>query len=714
MRRQQITPGLLESFAVRPVIGRLFRAGEEAERPALISEGYWRRRFNADPDVLGRKLIMDGRVFSIIGVLPAGFEILESDPGVEMWTTIDLAPGSEWVQRSVPWLLATAKLKHGSSIKRAQAELDRIAANLGKAYPETNRNRGLIVMPMLEARNGRLGATLYPLFGAVAFVLLIACTNVANLLLTRAIARRREISVRAALGAGRKRLMRELLADGIVLAVPGVLVGLAVAYGGIALFRVSAPPGFPGAGKVELNLYVLAFTAAAAALSGILAAFFPALEGSKVDLTEALKDAGRGSAGRKRQRLRSLLVASEIALALILLVGAGLTVSSVYRLQTHETGFDSTNVTIAQLHISGKRYMTDAPQRELDMRYVEPPTVQFFDHVLREVRALPGVSGAALAGNVPMGPTESRGVRVRIVGGTESDIELRNAEFNVITDGFFETLRIPLRRGRYLNESDTAAGAWVAVVNEAFAREFFPDGSAVGKVVNLSAGPEERPREIVGVVADFTQLSPRVTVRPEIFTSYLQQPREIPGNFQGQRFRPKLIVKLRADGAVKQEAVAKIIADFDKDLAIFDMRPHSAHIAIRSSGTRFYARALGLFAAIALALAVIGIYGVMSYSVSDRFHEIGIRSSLGATRGAILWLIVSHGLKLAAIGLTVGIAGALWMTRLLQGMLFGVTPWDPSTFVLVAVVLVIVTVTASAIPAARAMLISPAAALRRE
>jgi putative ABC transport system permease protein len=548
----------------------------------------------------------------------------------------------------------------------------------------------------------------------VAFVLLIACTNVANLLLTRAITRRREISVRAALGAGRKRLMRELLADGLVLAVPGVLVGLGVAYGGIALFRVSAPPGFPGATKVELNLYVLAFTAAAAALSGILAAFFPALEGSKVDLTEALKDAGRGSAGRKRQRLRSLLVASEIALALILLVGAGLTISSVYRLQTHQTGFDPTNVAIAQLHISGKRYMTDAPQRELDMRYVEPPTAQFFDHVLREVRALPAVGHAALAGNVPMGPSESRGVRVRMVGGTESDIELRNAEFNVITDGFFETLGIPLRRGRYLNEGDTAAGAWVAVVNEAFAREFFTDGSAVGKLVKLAAGPEERPREIVGVVADFTQLSPRVTVRPEIYTSYLQQPREIPGTFQGQRFRPKLILKQKADGAVKQETIAKIVADFDKDLVIFDMRPHSAHMAIRSSGTQFYARALGLFAGIALVLAVIGIYGVMSYSVTDRFHEIGIRASLGATRPAILWLIVSHGLKLAALGLIVGIAGALSMTRLLEGMLFGVKPWDPSTFVLVALFLVVVTATASAVPAVRATLIDPASALRRD
>ncbi len=395
IRRQQITPGLLDSLAVRPVIGRLFRAGEEAERPAVISEGYWRRRFNADPNVLGRKLIIDGRVFPIVGVIPIGFEILESDPGVEMWTPIDLAPGSQWVQRSAPWLLATAKVKHGSSLERAQAELDRIAANLGEAYPDTNRNRGLLAIPMLEERNRQLGATLYPLLGAVAFVLLIACTNVANLLLTRAIARRREISVRAALGAGRQRLMRELLADGMVLAVPGVLVGLAVAYGGIALFRVSAPPGFPGASKIELNLYVLAFTAAAAALSGILAAFFPALEGSKVDLTEALKDAGRGSAGRKRQRLRSLLVASEIALALILLVGAGLTVSSVYRLQTHETGFDPTNVTIAQLHISGTRYMTDAPQRDLDMRYVEPPTAQFVEHVLREARAIPGVDKAA-------------------------------------------------------------------------------------------------------------------------------------------------------------------------------------------------------------------------------------------------------------------------------------------------------------------------------
>src|SRR5262245_50596409 len=320
---QHVTVGLLDSLGVRPVVGQLFRPGSEADNPVVISEGYWRRRFGGQADVVGRKLGGGTEGRTIIGVLPADFEMFNTPPDVDIWNTVDLAKPI-WIQRKVPWLMATAKLKSGVSLSQAQSELSGIAASLAQTYPDSNRHRGVVLTPMLEARNGDLGSVLYPLFGAVGFVLLIACSNVANLLLARAAARRREFAVRAALGAGRKRLLFELLADGIVLAIPGVLAGLWLAYGGIVMFRAVAPQGFPGADRVTLNGAALLFMTIAGLLAGILSAIFPALEGSRVDLIESLKEGARGSAGGVRRRLRSFLVAGQIALALILLVGAGL------------------------------------------------------------------------------------------------------------------------------------------------------------------------------------------------------------------------------------------------------------------------------------------------------------------------------------------------------------------------------------------------------
>jgi MacB-like periplasmic core domain/FtsX-like permease family len=551
---QHVTAGLLDSLGLRPVLGQLFGPGSEAEHPVIISEGYWRRRFGGEADVLGRKLTVNGKVCTIIGVLPADFELFDRPSGVDLWNTIDLAD-TIWIQRKVPWLMATAKLKSGVSLSQAQSEVSGVAASLAQTYPDSNRHRGVVVTPMLEARNGDLGSVLYPL------------------------------------------------------------------------------------------------------------------------------------------------------------LGAGLMINTILRMQNHDLGFDPGNVVVAQLHIAGARYMTDAPKREIDMRIVEPPVARFLDHVLTRARALPGVTSAALAGNVPMGPSASPGVRIRVAGGANAD-DRRGAEFNAISEGFFETLRIPLRRGRYLDARDVESNSWVAIVNEAFAREFFPGGEALGQTITLIAGPGERPREIVGVVADFTQYSPRMPVRPEVYTSYLQQPGEIPGNFQGQRFRPKLI--LRSAQTINPETIARIVADFDPQLAVFGVKTLEQFAAERGAPWRFYANILGLFSAIALLLAAVGIYGLMNYSVIDRFHEIGIRLALGASRSRIIWLIVSYGLKLTVAGLAAGVAGALGATRLLEQMLFGVKPWDPLTFSAVTLFVLLVAIAACTLPALRATRVDPLAALRRE
>jgi len=711
---QAVTPGIMEALGIRPLLGRLPQPGEEDDRPAVISEEYWKRSFGADPSVLGRRYGSNNESNIIVGVLPSGVEIF-NDPGrVDAWTAISLNPGSNWVQRRIPWLLASARLKPGVTIEQAQSEMSAIAARLEKAHPATNKNRGVKLATFRDARNGQMGYLLYPLFGAVGFVLLIACANVANLLLARASARRREISVRAAIGATRRRLIREFLMDGAVLALPGVLLGIGIAYGGLQLFRAIVPQGFPGVALVQLNVPVLIFTAAVGAAASVAAAFFPALQGTRVELTEALKESGRGSGSLIRQFLRSSLVAAEIALALILLVGTGLLINSTIRLAGLERGFDARNVTVVELDLAGTRYMTNAPKREIDMRYVEPAVGQFIEHALRALRALPGIEHAAFAGRVPLGPNRGPYVGVRIAMGQENADELRNAAFNSITPGYFETLRIPVKLGRAISERDTQSSPWVAVVNEAFVREFFPNGNALGQVVSLNLGPEDRQREIVGVVGNAKQSNPRSPVQPEVFASHFQQPREIPGNFQGQRFRSSLIFRISGSAAPSRAALEKIIHAFDKDVPIVEIRSLEEHARLRNAGVTLVMSLLGVFSGIALLLAIIGIYGLMSHAVTDRVHEIGIRSSLGASRGQILWLIGGYGCKLAVAGITAGSIGALLASRALEAMLFGVKPGDPVTMAATALILLAVSAAACALPAMRAARVDPATALRRE
>jgi predicted permease len=708
VRVASATPGLMQALGAQPLLGRF--PGADDPNAWVISEGYWHRRFGASTTALGKKIRVGNEVRTIAAVVPNSFELFEEPGNVDFWSRIDLSPGSDWVGRTIPWLMAIAHLKPGVTLSQAQAEMDSLAAGLAKAYPETNRERGVHLTPIMEARNGNLSEFLLPLFGAVSLVLLIACSNVANLLLARSVTRRREVSVRAALGASRKRLMREFFIDGLVLSVPGVLCGILIAYGGIALFQSLAPEGWPGRNSTSLNVPVLLFTAVAGLISGIGASILPAIHGSRVDLTEALKEGGRSSGSRSRQYLRSLIVAGEIALALILLVGAGLMLNSLLRLQNQWLGFTPDQVTVARLDLAGTRYMTNRPKQEIDMRGVEPAVGQFLEHVVGKVQSLPGVQRAAFAAVVPLGPAQAPGVRVHVLGTPESSP--RFSSFNVVTPGYFSVLRIALQQGRLFDERDTQAAPWVAVVNEAFVRAHFPDGRALGQVISLGIGPRDRPRQIVGVVRDYKRGSLRGPVDPEIITSHFQNPDEIPGNFQGPRFRSSLIV--RSLTPPSPETLSQIVAEFDKELPVFEVNPLNALVKTNDLRLRFYGGFLGLFSAIALLLAAIGIFGLINHSVTDRLHEIGIRASLGASRGQIVWLVASHGLKLAGIGLTAGIIGSVMLGRVLESRLFQVKHTDPATLLSTTLVLLVLTALTSAIPALRATRIDPAVALRTE
>ncbi len=703
IRVQQVTPGTLESLGTTPVLGRFFREGEVDQRPCLISESYWRRRFGGSRNVINTKFRFGSGLYTIVGIVPAAFA-LTNDPSVV---------------RRLPWLVATAKLRDGFTEEQAQQELVTINARLAAAYPESNAKRVVSLRPMVDTWRLGLESTGATFFGAVSLILLIACANVANLLLVRAAIRRREISVRSALGADRRRLVREFLADGLVLSVPAVAVGLALAFGGLALFRAMAPPGFPGAATAQVNLVVLGFTAAAGVLAGILSALFPALQASKVDLSEALKEGGRSSHGRRTLRLRTLLVAGEIAFTLVLLAGAGLLLATLWRIGLHSPGFDPRNISVARVSLVGERYDFKF-KREVDIWKVKPPVGQFDEHMLTQLRALPDVESVALSSRVPMGPSSASGspAGIRILGATLGDGKLPTAHSTLVSSGFFETLRIPLRRGRLLNDQDHGNAPWVAVVNEAFARELFPDGEALGAMVTIQpqgiAMPEELPRQIVGIVSDHTRVKPGETTDPMIYTTYLQQPEVIPGGYQGQRFEPSFVIRTRPGAVVKEETIRRIVTAFDPDLPLSGYVSLEDFIFRANATIRFYTYSLVLFAAIAIGLAGVGIYGLMNYAVADRIHEIGIRISLGASRSRVVGMVVGQGLRIAVVGIVVGLAGALATTGLLRRFLFEIEPWDPPTYALAAALVLAISLVSCGIPAWRATRVNPVVALRRE
>lgn len=708
---QQVTEGLFESLGFQPVIGRLSQPAE-AGLYAVLSERYWRRAFGGKDDALGKTVGLEGGPHTIVGVVPEEFELFSGERAPTDIYGLIAIRGDSWAQRRIPWTLVMSRLKPGETMEGAQAEMSVIAGRLAKEYPKTNSNRGVRVMSFRESHDGHLRKLFLMSFGAAGLILLIGCANVANLLLAMATARRRELAVRAALGASRRRLAVELLCDGLVLSIPGVVSGVLLAIGGIHLYRIFAPGvGLPVA-HLKLDQGVLAFAALAGVVAGVGASLFPAASASRTDLTEALKEGARGSSGCNRQRVRSLLVVGQIALALILLVAAGLTINTAIRLHNRPLGFDPNEVTVASVHMPEARYAVRAPTRETGMWYIESRAASFLEHMLREVSELPGVQSAALAAGVPMGPNSSPPVQVRAL--RDPNAAPRTATFTPVTGGYFETLRIPLLRGRYISEKDTTAGQWIAVVNQRFVRTFFPDQDAIGEEIVLNTGPNEPPRRIVGIVSDVTQFAAQSLTRPQVFTPYWQQLREVGGSFLAARLRPQLLVRSAVHGRPEGTTLTRLAAGFDKELAVYGVKPLDTYVDEGGLGHRFTATLWGVFSALALILAMAGIYGLMNYAVRDREHEIGIRLTLGASRGQVLRMILLGGLKLTVVGLAIGTAGALWTSKLFKTVLFEIEPWDPSTFAASAAALLVASISACLYPALRATWINCIQALRDE
>ncbi len=690
----QVTAGLFTTLGVRPLIGRTFAPGDD--KPAgpsltVLGEPMWRRRFAADPAVLGQTILVNGVPSTVIGVLPSAFQFPRRD--TEVWTNLTLDPPT----RYGPWFYrGIARLKPGVSLHHAQAELNQIGLRMMQENPTYKR----LTLPVLALRDALLGPSLKPtilvLAGAVGLVLLIAVVNVANLMLARATTREREMALRLSLGAGRGRLVRQLLAESTLLAVMGGAAGLALAWGAIELIRAWNPGDLPLIDSVRLDFAVLGFMLLVSLLTGILFGLAPALQSARADLNSTLKEGGRGAgAGHSRTRTRSALVAAEIGVSLMLLVGAGLLLRSFANLQRVSAGFSAPPGHILHLLISpGSRKYNDAPAG-----------LAFYDEVVRRARNLPGVQMAAVTDTLPpdrQGDADTFGIEGQ---------SLPQGEINpIVTDAtvdpeFFPALEVPLRKGRYFTSHDAASSAPVAIVSEAFARRFLPNQEPIGKRIRASGPGSGNPwMEIVGVVGNVKYMGLTVDSDPAYYMPF------------AQNYMPRMFLAVRTSGNAARltGALRQSVQSIDPGVTLAWIGTMEEAMQSSVSQPRFDTMLLALFAGIALLLAAVGIYGLIAYSVAQRTHEIGVRMALGAERSDVVKMVVRQGARLAAIGIALGLAGAFALTRLLGGMLFGIGATDALTFAAAPLGLLLVVLLATLLPALRATRISPLIALRYE
>jgi len=697
-----VTADLFSVLGTAPVLGRTFLPNEdkptETGRVVVLSERVFASRFNSDASVLNQKITLDGKSYTIVGVMPHGFEFPVQNEPLDLWTTIaDDAAGDTPVtaQRGAHFLRVIARLKPGVTEAQAQAEADAIAARLEQQYPDTNTHKGVRVESALRALIGDVRPALLILLGAVACVLLIACANVANLLLARAMTRHKEMAVRSALGASRIRVVRQLLTESVLLSLAGGLLGLALAVWWSDLLIALGKKDIPRAVQVGLDWRVLGFTLGVSILTGVVFGLVPALHLSKTGLTESLKEGRGAGAGARKNRIRGVLVVAELAIAVVLLVGAGLLIQSFWRLQHVNPGLQSQNILTFNVSLP-------------DVRYSSEKQVRFYHDLMERMRSLPGVQSASAVLPLPLSG-DRFGISFQIEGRPVARKDEPSADMFVIEPNYFRTMGIPVIRGRDFEDRDEHSSTPVIIVTETFARQFFPGEDPVGKrirpgISTWDGDEDTKMREIVGVVADIRNRALNAEPKPAYYMPQSQLPFT----------QLTAVVKSTSDPRSLISSVTREVRAMDAELPVFSVKTMDEYIASSVAGPRFNTTLLSIFAAVALVLTIIGLYGVMSYSVAQRTNEIGIRMALGAQTHDVLSLIVKDGLKLVFMGLVVGISGALILTRLLSTLLFGVTTRDPATFVAIAALLSIVAMLACYVPAWRATRVDPLEALRCE
>lgn len=700
----QVTQNLFPMLGVQPFLGRLFVAGEDqlgAEHEVILSYGLWQRRFAGDLAILGHTLTLNGESYTIVGVMPREFKFAPFwATHTELW--VPDAFGDRVNKRDGNSLRLFARLRPGVTLAAARSEMGTITSRLEQEFPGTNRQ--VVVTPLKEMVVGNIQTPLLVLLGAVGFVLLIACANVAHMLLARFAARQKEIAVRTALGAPSTRLIRQLFTENLLLAFLGAAAGFLLAFLGMRALIALAPPEIPRLETVNMDARVALFLLCATFLTTFVFGFAPALQPSSLSLTDTLKESGRGSSdGVHRGRLRDFIVASEFALALMLLIGAGLMSRSFFALRSVDPGFNPHNVLSMIVSVAGSKE-SDSQRREI-----------FYRDLLDRVRAIPGVQSAGGINHLPLAG-DLWGWPFAIEGRPKPRPgDSPGAVYRIVTPGYFETMRLPLIRGRYISDSDNAGAPGVVIVNERAARQYWPSQDPVGHHIAFDEGKTSSPTwlRIIGVVKDAKQGDWADVPDAEVYLAAFQN-----SGFMGEGGAHMayltLVVRTSRDPAKLTSTVKNTVWSIDHDLPISSVLTMDGVVAEANAQPRFEMLLLGVFALVALIMAAVGIYGVMSYSISRRTHEIGIRISLGASRKDVFHLVVRQGMALALVGSAAGIVGALFLTRLMTTLLYGVPPTDLLTFVVVPLLLMVVALLANYLPARRAMRVDPVVALRHE
>jgi len=697
----QTSANFFEVFGVTPTYGRFFIPTDEQaghEPVVILSDGLWRSRFGSDPGLVGKPIKLDGRNYTVIGIAPPRFQYPDK---TEAWLpplklVPELFPDQDVTQtRGMGYLAAVGLLKPGVSLPQAAAEMETITSRLRQQYPESNNNRFNKVVSLHRHLVGDTDTMLWLLLGAVTFVLLIACANVANLLLANAASRQKEIAIRTALGASRFRVVRQLFTESALLALAGGAVGLLLSVWGVPLITKLLPREFPRLDEIQIDWRVLGFTLAASVLTGLLFGLAPVFHLTRFGVHDAMKESSHGAGGSvHRSRLRHALIVAEVALSVVLLAGAGLLFRSFLQLQSVNAGFTPEQVLTARLSPSGEKFKTDSDY------------IKYYENVLARIGALPGVREAGVINTLPLqkGPT----FRFRVEGRAPLPIDKwPPANYRSVSPNYFHVLNIPVLQGRPFTDRDNEQAPTVLLVNQSIAEKYFPGENVVGKRINFGrTDSNQQPiwREIVGVVADVNNMELKEQPEPEIYFSSLQSPFEA----------MSIVIRSSVEPGSLAGAVRGAVAEVDKTVPVADIETMDRIVTESVMQPRFNMVLLGLFSAIALVLSAAGIYGVTSYTVTQRTHELGIRLALGAQLGDVLRLILKQGLAVILIGVAIGLAAAFVLTRLLRTLVFGISTNDPLTFIGITLLLSVVALIACYMPARRATKVDPLVALRYE
>jgi putative ABC transport system permease protein len=724
------SPGYAERVGVQHVSVRLFSllgvktflgtiptdalSEKKGSDGVAISYEFWQHHFGGDPNVLGRSIFVDTASTTVVAVLNPGFNLFGT--GVpEAYFIHGMADPADSGVDDPRFMIAIGKLKPGVSVEQAQAAMDVTALHLAHVFPKVYTGVGVKVEPLQKGLFGWSAEEFYLLIAAVGFVLLIACTNVANLLLVRGDGRRREIGVRVALGASRRSLIQQLLTESVLLALAGGLAGLVLSLGGIRILKAMSAYLFPMA-RVSVNGRVLFFTFGICVLTGLVFGLIPAYRASKNDPNECLREGGRSTATKSRHRTRNILVVVEIAVALVSLISAGLMINTVTRILHTSPGFDPDHLLTAEVRLTGEKYMDATGQDKTGFNVIQPGVKIFCRQVLERVREIPGVQSAALVDWLPLADNAQHafpGFTI-VARSTDLSAEKPTVILDGVSAGYLQLMGIPILRGRGVTEQDTETSQPVVVINEAMARKFWPNEDPIGREIAFDSSPGERPRQIVGIAGNVKQFVLTGESQAQAYVSYEQLPAHTVPGWTESRVHKSLVIRTRSTSAALIENVRRTISVLAPDSAVFGVTTVEKTVSNSARPWTVLSEILGLFAAMGLILAAIGIYGVISYSVSERSHELGLRMALGAQPRHVVRLVLRQALTLSFLGVIVGVAASFAAAPLLAEFLYGVKPHDVLTLLLVSSLLIAVTFLASYIPARHATRIDPTEALRHD